>query len=203
MRERFDGAQITAADLKELDRYGPGGVIYAGTHSGEYGLTHTRRILACGRSPVIIYGHGDLRYDLTRHYDGNWDALAEALTARAGDEIETWVVRTLQTPRLVTALRRDARRHHLYLNGRPQHSWTEDGALRIDDRLAYTREPGGITFTMTYVQRHTDSLMVALAMYDQGHYVATWPDRVTTSSGTPSCLREAPVRVGRRLDLRN
>ncbi|MGW5878805.1 hypothetical protein ACWFMI_19885 [Nocardiopsis terrae] len=199
LRDRFDGAQITATDLQTLDAHGPGGIIYACTRSGEYALTHTR-YQPWDRSPVIVYGHGDLHRDLTRHHAGNWQDLARALTTQARDEIENWTRQAVLTPHLVGALRRDMRRHGMPLTFRPEHGRTEDGGHWTEDGFACAHHPR-ITFNLTYIQRHWQSLLIRLEMYDRGHYVAGWPERVTTSSGTPACVREAPERIRHHLAL--
>lgn len=199
LRDRFAEARITATDLQTLDDLGPGGIIYACTRSGEYALTHTR-YQPWDRSPVIIYGHGDLHRDLTPTYKGDRQALAQALTTQARDEIETWTRQAVSTPRLVGALRRDMRRHGMPVNHRPEHGRTEDGGRWTEDGVAWAHD-ARITFTLTYTQRHWQSLLIRLEMYDRGHYVASWAERVTTSSGTPACVREAPERIRRHLAL--
>lgn len=199
LRDRFDGAQITVADLKELDQIGPGGIICAQPWEGEYAVTHTR-YQAWDRSPVIIYGHGDLHHDLAHHYDGSWEGVAEALTDQAWDQIEGWTHHAFRTPRLVGALRRDMRLHGMPLTARPKFGRTEDSGRWIEDGFAMLHDPR-ITFRMTYVQRHRDSLMIRLEMHDRGRYVACWPERVTTASGVPICVREAPGRARHHLEL--
>ncbi|GAA1115369.1 hypothetical protein NE857_26080 [Nocardiopsis exhalans] len=198
LRDYFDGARITVSDLEDLDRTGPGGIIYACTRTGEYALTHTR-YQTWGRSPVIIYGHGDLHHDLT-HHKGDWQNLARDLTGQARDQIENWTRHAVLTPHLVGALRRDMRAHGMALNHRPEHGRTEDGGHWIEDGFASTHHPR-ITFQMTYIQRHRDSLLISLAMYDRGRYVTCWPERTTVTSGVPFCVREAPDRIRRHLDL--
>lgn len=200
LRDRFDGAQITVTHLEELDAYGPGGIIYACTRSGEYALTHTR-YQSWTQSPVIIYGHGDLQRDLTRQDDRHRDALARALTDQARNQIENWTRQAVLTPHLVGALRRDMRGHGMALTCRPEHGRTEDSGRWIEDGFAWTHDLR-ITLAMTYVQRHVDSLMIRLEMYDRGHYVRCWTERTTVTSGTPVCVREAPARIRHHLNLR-
>lgn len=199
LRDRFAEARITATHLEALEAYGPGGIIYACTRSGRYAVTHTR-YQPWVNSPVIIYGHGDLLREHPCHNEETREILASSLTGQALAEIETWTRHAVMTPHLVGALRRDMRRHGMPLTARPAHGRTEDGGYWIEDGFAWAHDTR-ITFTMTYEQRHFDSLLIRLEMYDRGRPVTWWHQRVTKTSGTPACVREAPARIRRHLAL--
>ena len=197
MRDRFSHDEITVALLKELDRYGPGGLIFANRSEACYDTTHARSV-DWTRPKVILYGHGDLTHDLDC-YDGDWEEIAAGLTGNAHDEIDRWTEQTMATSALVRTLREDMRCHGMYLDHRPQYGLTEDGGIRTDDTYVLRTE-SRITFTACCVQRHPDSLLVSLDMHDQGHFVTSWTQRVTRTQG-PRFVREAPMRAELHLDL--
>ena len=190
---------ITVPMLLELDRGGPGTLITAHGAMAPYRVRRAHEVDMHFRGLVIAYGHGDLRQDLHEHA-GDWERIARTATRAAARDHHRLF---FQAPsQLARALREDMDRYGLYLDYRPEVSLTEDGARHLDDHFTWA-EDTRITFTMTYIQRHRDSLMIRLAMYDRGHYVTCWPERATTSSGTPACVREAPARIRHHLDLRD
>lgn len=188
---------ITVPMLTDLHESGPATLITAHGALAPYRVQRTREVDLNTPGLVIAYGHGDLRRDLLEH-DGDWDRVAEAAISAAGKAHHGLF---FQRPgSLVRALRLDLHRHGLLLDQRPEASRTEDGGYRWDDHLTWAHDPR-LTFTMTYVQRHQESLMIRLEMYDHDHYVTSWPERTTVTSGTPACVREAPARIQRHLDL--
>ncbi|NYH51320.1 hypothetical protein HNR06_000909 [Nocardiopsis arvandica] len=198
MRDRFSHDEITVALLKELDRYGPGGLIFANRSEDRYDTTHARSV-DWTRPKVVIYGRGDLAHDLD-FYDGDWQEIAAGLTGNAHDEIDRWTEQTMATSALVRTLREDMRCHGMYLDHRPRYGLTDDGGIRTDDTFALRGEPR-ITFTACCVQHRPASLLASLDMYDQGHFVTTWTQRVTHTA-PPRFVREAPLRAQLYLDLR-
>lgn len=184
--------------LTDLHESGPATLITAHGALASYRVQRTREVDLNTPGLVIAYGHDDLRLDLIEH-DGDWDRVAAAATSAAAKAHHRLF---FQPPsRLARAVRRDLHRHGLLLDCRPEASRTEDGAYRWDDYLTWEHDPR-LSFTMTYVQRHRDSLLISLAMYDRDYYVTCWPERTTATSGTPACVREAPARIQRHLDLR-
>lgn len=198
-RDRFASEEVTVALLKELDRYGPGGLVFANRSEGCYDTTHARSV-DWNRTKVVIYGHGDLTHDLA-FYKGNWEEIAAGLTSNAHDDLGQWADQTRATSALVRTLREDMRCHGMYLNRRPRYALTDDGGIRTDDTFALRGEPR-ITFTACCIQRRPDSVLVTLAMYDQDHLVTSWPERLTRGGGVPRIVREAPTRAQSHLDLR-
>lgn len=189
---------ITAPMLHTLAAHGPGTLITAYGALAPYQVRPTREVDLNTLGLVIAYGHGDLRQDLHRH-QGDWERIAIAATQAAAREHHRLF---FQPPSpLGRALREDLHRHGMLLDRRPEVSRTEDGARRLDDHLTWAQNPR-ITLTLSTFQRHRDSLMIRLEMYDHDHYVRCWPERTTVTSGTPACVREAPARIQRHLDLR-
>lgn len=198
MRDRFADEEVTVNMLRDLDRTGPGGLITANLHQDSYEVTHARLVDLRSPSRVIVYGHGDLDRDL-HHYAGHWARTATHLNSALDEHLEAWTNQSLCTSPLVRTLREDMRCHGMDITRRPKFFWTEDGALRTDDTFTLRKNPR-ITFTLCCVQRHPDSLLTYLAMYDQGRFASSWPSRITRNGGVPLTVREAPTRAELYLD---
>ncbi|GAA1463151.1 hypothetical protein NE857_03455 [Nocardiopsis exhalans] len=187
---------ITVPMLTHLHEGGPGTLITAQGGMAPYRVQRPGEVDLNTPWLIIAYGHGDLRLDLIEHDD--WDRVAARATRTAAKAHHRLFFQP--PPPLARAVRRDLTRHGLVLDHRPEASRTEDDGYRWDDHLTWADNPR-LTFTMTYIQRHRDSLLINLAMYDRDRYVTSWPERITTTSGVPFCVREAPDRARRRLEL--
>jgi hypothetical protein len=180
-----------------LHRTGPGGLIVADGPQGPFEVTRSREVdLGCP-SQVIVYGHGDLVHDLACG-ENVWDQVAGQVTDTAYTHLYRWF--HYSAGRMVRTLRENMRSHGMDLTHRPVVDATEDGAKQVEDVYALRGEPR-ITFNACCVQRHRDSLLVSLAMYDQGRFVTSWPERLVRDGGTLRIVAQAPSRASRYLEL--
>ncbi|MFL1375755.1 hypothetical protein [Nocardiopsis protaetiae] len=199
-RTLYSEVEITVGLLDDLAAQGPGGLITADTNRPRYRVTHARD-LDWHEDPVVVYGHGNLTWDLD-HWGGDRKWIAEAVTDQARDEITHTINLALTVPLLHKGLRTALHRQGWHLNEIPLDADSpEPGFIRdITDHLVWHADPG-FTLKLRSTRFRPPHLAVIAHLHHQGRYLCSFAEEIT-SAGTPRFVHHLQERIRRHRSTR-